>query len=234
MVGERPVRELRSEHCLDLGTLAPTRKGCAVTRSFSNRVEDLSTMDEAIAAHAARLGEKLRGEGLGTDHVTDFFHTSEQAALVSKDAAPRPAQALGYIEPFVGGSYVAIGRDRFVESGGVAALTSLARDTAIGAATAGLRAQTSLDLGLGLPVSAHGLVGYRRAFGDVVPTALLAFGTGPSFLTAGIPIDRDALVAEAGLDLRVAPNATLGVAYTGQVGSRAEDHAVKGNFTVRF
>ena len=29
------------------------------------------------AAHAARLGEKLRREGLGTDHVTVFYHTSE-------------------------------------------------------------------------------------------------------------------------------------------------------------
>ncbi|VUD72767.1 Extracellular serine protease [Methylobacterium symbioticum] len=156
------------------------------------------------------------------------------AALVAKDGA-RPAQAAAsYLEPFVGGSYVTIGRDRFVEAGGIAALTSFARDSDVGAVTAGLRGQTSWDLGLGAPVSAHALVGYRRAFGDVVPTALLSFGTGPTFLTAGIPIARDALVTEAGLDLRVAPNATLGVAYTGQVGDRIEDHAVKGNFTWRF
>jgi uncharacterized protein with beta-barrel porin domain len=67
-----------------------------------------------------------------------------------------------------------------------------------------------------------------------VPKALLAFGTGPTFLTAGLPIDRDALVAEAGLDLLVGRGTTLGVAYTGQVGERAQDHAVKGNFTYRF
>jgi DNA polymerase V len=77
VVGERLVRELRGEACLDLETLPATRKGCAVTRSFSTRVEDLSTMEEAVAAHASRLGEKLRGERLGTDHVTVFFHTSE-------------------------------------------------------------------------------------------------------------------------------------------------------------
>ncbi|SFF38325.1 hypothetical protein SAMN04487844_1171, partial [Methylobacterium sp. yr596] len=58
--------------------------------------------------------------------------------------------------------------------------------------------------------------------------------TGPSFVTAGIPITRDALVASAGVDLRVSAAATLGVSYTGQVGSRAEDHAVKGSFTYRF
>lgn len=173
-------------------------------------------------------------QGFGELGYRFFLGQAGPAALVAKDGA-RPAQAAAtYIEPFVGGSYVSIGRDRFVEAGGIAALTSFARDYDVGAVTAGLRAQTGLELGLGAPVSAHGLVGYRRAFGDVVPAALLSFGNGPTFLTAGIPIARDALVAQAGLDLRVAPNATLGVAYTGQIGDRIEDHAVKGNFTWRF
>jgi hypothetical protein len=30
----------------------------------------------AVATHATRLGEKLRREGLGTDHITVFYHTS--------------------------------------------------------------------------------------------------------------------------------------------------------------
>lgn len=77
VVGERLIYELRGVACLDLDTVPATRKGCAVTRSFSNRVEDLATMEQAVAAHATRLGEKLRREGLGTDHVTVFFHTSE-------------------------------------------------------------------------------------------------------------------------------------------------------------
>ncbi len=139
-----------------------------------------------------------------------------------------------YLEPFVGGAYVGIDRDRFAETGGVAALSGASRLSEIPTLTAGVRGQTEVDLGFGAPVSLHGLVGYRRAFGDVIPTALLAFGTGPSFVTAGIPITRDALVASAGMDLRVSRAATIGVSYTGQVGSRAEDHAVKGTFTYRF
>jgi len=76
VVGERIIHELRGQPCIDLETVAPTRKGCAVTRSFAGRVDDLEMMQEAIAAHAARLGEKLRRHGLATDHVTVFFHTS--------------------------------------------------------------------------------------------------------------------------------------------------------------
>ncbi|WP_156376241.1 autotransporter outer membrane beta-barrel domain-containing protein, partial [Methylobacterium sp. Leaf117] len=109
-----------------------------------------------------------------------------------------------------------------------------AQTTEVATSTVGVRGQTSLDLGAGAPVSLHGLVGYRRAYGEVVPKALLSFGAGPGFLTAGTPISRDALVAQAGLDVRVGRATTLGVAYTGQVGERTQDHAVKGNFTYRF
>jgi DNA polymerase V len=76
VVGERIVHELRGQPCIDLEIVTPTRKGCAVTRSFAGRVDNLEMMQEAIAAHATRLGEKLRHHGLATDHVTVFFHTS--------------------------------------------------------------------------------------------------------------------------------------------------------------
>jgi DNA polymerase V len=76
VVGERLVHELNGQACLDLEEMAPTRKGCAVTRSFATRVTDIGTLQEAVAAHATRLGEKLRRGDLGTDHVTVFYHTS--------------------------------------------------------------------------------------------------------------------------------------------------------------
>ncbi|MCJ2088017.1 autotransporter domain-containing protein [Methylobacterium sp. E-005] len=104
-------------------------------------------------------------------------------------------------------------------------------------ATVGLQGQAVLSalFGTDLPVVARGLIGYRRALGDVVPQALLAFGGGgQAFLTAVVPIERDAVVASAGLDVQVAANETLGLNYTGQVGERAHDHAVKGNFSYRW
>lgn len=77
VVGERMIYELRGVSCMQLEDVAPTRKGCAVTRSFSSRVSDLAKLEQAVATYAARLGEKLRRGGLGTDHVTVFVHTSE-------------------------------------------------------------------------------------------------------------------------------------------------------------
>jgi subtilase-type serine protease len=188
-------------------------------------------LSDTLSGHGG--GDTL--QGFGEIGWTIPLGTPAAAALVSEDGAAVAVQPVAsYVEPFVGGAYVAIRRDGFGETGGVAALASYARDYDLGAATVGVRAQTSLDLGLGLPVTLRGLVGYRGAFGDVVPAALLSFGTGPAFLSAGVPIDRDALVAQVGLDLAVAPNASFGVAYTGQTGARAQDQAMKGNLTLRF
>jgi DNA polymerase V len=77
VVGERIIYELRGMTCLPLELLPAQRKGCAVTRSFSRRITERETMEQAVAAHATRLGEKLRRGGLGTTHVSVFYHTSE-------------------------------------------------------------------------------------------------------------------------------------------------------------
>lgn len=77
VVGERMIHELRGLSCLPLELVPAQRKGCAVTRSFSNRITERAVLEEAVSAHATRLGEKLRRDGLGTDQVTVFYHTSE-------------------------------------------------------------------------------------------------------------------------------------------------------------
>jgi DNA polymerase V len=77
VVGERIIHELRGMGCLPLDMVSAQRKGCAETRSFSGRIEDRATLEEAVLAQATCLGEKLRREGLATNQVTVFYHTSE-------------------------------------------------------------------------------------------------------------------------------------------------------------
>lgn len=76
VVGERMVHELNGRPCIAFEDVQPLRKGCAVTRSFGQRVTDLEDMREAVASYATRLGEKLRKWGLATDRFTVFMHTS--------------------------------------------------------------------------------------------------------------------------------------------------------------
>ncbi|WEK03366.1 MAG: Y-family DNA polymerase [Candidatus Devosia phytovorans] len=77
VVGERIVHELNGRPCIALESVAPQRKGCAVTRSFGQRVTNRLDMEQAVAGYATRLGEKLRRHGLATNHVTVFMHTSQ-------------------------------------------------------------------------------------------------------------------------------------------------------------
>ncbi|GJD91641.1 Protein UmuC [Methylobacterium hispanicum] len=77
VVGERIIHELRGLACLPLELMPAQRKGCAVTRSFSRRITDRAELEQAVSAHATRLGEKLRRGGLATNHVSVFYHTSE-------------------------------------------------------------------------------------------------------------------------------------------------------------
>jgi uncharacterized protein with beta-barrel porin domain len=45
---------------------------------------------------------------------------------------------------------------------------------------------------------------------------------------------QDSLLVEAGLDLNLGPNATLGVSYTGQLAQNLQDNAVQGRLTWLF
>ena len=120
--------------------------------------------------------------------------------------------------------------DSGITETGTAAVTGSSKlDTTY--TTLGLRGATALTSTL----TARGTLGWRHTLGDVIPVAALAFQSGGvAFTLAGSPIARNALAAEAGVDVAVAANATLGVSWTGQYADQSHDNAVKGNFRWSF
>ncbi|MFC4172875.1 autotransporter domain-containing protein [Microvirga sp. GCM10011540] len=137
------------------------------------------------------------------------------------------------LEPFAGASVLRLRTKSFVEDGGDAALLGYGHSFGLATTTLGVRgdAKVSDDL----PLTLRGLLGWRHAFGDVEPHALLAFAGGTTaFTVSGVPVDRDAVVAEAGLEWQASEAISLGVGYSGQIGARAQEHTLKGNFTWRF
>lgn len=144
--------------------------------------------------------------------------------------------ALGQValEPFAGLAYVVLRSDRFTERGGSsAALSGTGDDTGLGYTTLGLRAATTTRLS-GMDLTLRGGLGWRHAFGDVDPKTTLAFAGSNPFAIAGLPIARDAALVEAGLDLGLGPNVSLGASYTAQLANDAQDHAFKANLAMRF
>ena len=137
------------------------------------------------------------------------------------------------LEPFANLAYVNLHTDGFRETGGAAALTGNGGSTDATFATLGLRASTSFRLAT-VDATATGTLGWRHTFGAVVPLSVIAFAGGTAFTVAGVPVARDAAVLEAGLDLTLAPSATLGLSYSAQLASDASDQSLRGTLTWRF
>jgi outer membrane autotransporter protein len=136
-------------------------------------------------------------------------------------------------EPFANLAYVNLHTDGFTEKGGAAALraASASEDTTF--TTLGLRAEAELPVG-GIAAKIHGMLGWRHAFGDTVPTASLAFAGSDVFSVAGVPIAKDTAVIEAGLEVALSPNANLGIAYSGLLGDGVQDHGLKAQLGITF
>jgi outer membrane autotransporter protein len=136
-------------------------------------------------------------------------------------------------EPFANVAYVGVQTGGFAETGGAAALTNWSSFTDATFSTLGLRASTDLTV-RGVDATAKASAGWRHAFGDTTPASTLAFAGGGAFNVLGVPIAQNSAIVEAGLDVRLAPNASLGVSYGGQFGSGALDQSVRGTFSVQF
>lgn len=188
-----------------------------------------------------RLGASYAALDIDTHRAVQFPGFGDALSASYAGSTVQAFGELGYrfdlarvqVEPFVGASVLRLHTDGFVENGGAAALSGYGRTYDLGTTTLGVRAEARLSDEV--PLTLRGMLAWRRAFGDVNPTALLAFQGGASaFTVSGAPIDRNTLVAEAGLDWQATSDLSLGVAYSGQIGSRAQDHALKGNFIWRF
>lgn len=143
------------------------------------------------------------------------------------------AGGLGF-EPFANLAHVSLDTNGFAETGGAAALRSAGVSSSVTFTTLGLRASTDFMLGNGMKLSARSMLGWRHAFGDTTPLSTFAFAGGFPFTVAGVPIARDALLLDAGLDVAIAKNTTLGISYGGQFGNHAADQSIKGNLAIRF
>jgi subtilase-type serine protease len=139
------------------------------------------------------------------------------------------------IEPFAGAAWVHLQTDAFNETGGLAALNVAANRFEVGYSTIGARAATMIPLNDNMILVPRASAAWQHAFSNVTPTAAAAFlSTGTAFTVSGVPIARDGLLSEAGLDLHIGRNAVLGVSYVGQFAANVQDHAAKGKFSWKF
>jgi len=75
VVLERTISELRGISCLALEDAAPPKKQIICSRSFGERITEITQMREAVRMYAARASEKLRAEGQFAGHLSVFIRT---------------------------------------------------------------------------------------------------------------------------------------------------------------
>lgn len=136
------------------------------------------------------------------------------------------------LEPFAQLALIRVSADAGSERGGAAALRVSSSEQTLGFATLGLRAEAQIGTA---PLFARAMLGWRHGFGELTPQAGTAFvaRTAPAQVFAA-RIDRDAVVAEAGLDWRISQATALGLTYSAAIGERSRDHALKGRVEMRF
>lgn len=164
-------------------------------------------------------------DSLSASYNARTFQAYTEAAYTLEHGAVR-------IEPFANLAYVNLSTDAFTETGGAAALSALGQSANATFTTLGVRGETQVDLG-GIATTLSGGIGWRHAFGDA-PTSTHSFAGGNAFTVAGVPLARDTLVLDAGLEIDLTDNAKFGLGYSGQIGSGLSDHGVRANLAVQF
>jgi len=184
----------------------------------------------AVAWHDVRTNRGVAFTGFADSLTADYDARSLQ---VFAEAAYGFEYGQVRLEPFGNLAYVNVATEGFAETGGAAALTVAAGTDDASFATLGLRAEGVLPAGL-MEACWHGSLGYRRAFSGNSDASLAFASGGSAFAIEGVPVARDALALDLGIDLKLSPNASVGISGSGQFGSGVSDQSLKAEFTINF
>lgn len=154
-------------------------------------------------------------------------------AEVFGEAAYRIALKPFELDPFVQAAYVRLNTNGVQEQGDAMALAVTGNTRAVTYTTLGTSASTHFVFNGDL-FTAHASLGWQHAAGQTQPDATSAFAGGDAFDVDGLPIARNALALDTGLDLMVNKKATLSVSYDGQFASHAVQSGFKASFTWKF
>lgn len=190
---------------------------------------------------ALRSGIASTWHSIDTNRSITFPGFSDRVSADYGASTTQLFSELGYafqvggmtLEPFGNLAHVYVNGNSFGEAGGSAALAGQGGSNAATFSTIGLRAERDLSIG-GAAVRAHGMIGWRHAYGDATPEADLRFASGATFGVNGTPVARDVAAVSAGLDFELGGDAALQLSYEGQFGSGVQDHGANARLSVSF
>lgn len=187
------------------------------------------------AAYSSHDGDSTRSVRFGTfdERLKSNYDADSQQAFAELGYAMGSGRLSA--EPFANLGYQRYHRDGYREKGGDAALAVESDTQHNFSSTFGVRLAHLGYLDNGMSLTPRATLGWRHTYGSVNSQTRQAFiAGGDGFSVEGSALDRDTLVAEAGLTLGVSARQTVGLGYRGEVGSNSRNHAVVGEWSLRF
>ena len=187
------------------------------------------------AAYSGHNGDSKRSVMFNgfSDRPKGDYHASSQQAFAELGYALSNGRLNA--EPFANLGYQRYERDSYSEKGGAAALHVDKQTQDNFNSTLGVRLAHLSQLENGISITPRLSAGWKHTYGDVSSSTRQAFVLGGSaFNVEGSALDRNSLVLEAGLDIGVSARQTLGVGYTGDIGSNSRNHGLLGQWQMSF
>lgn len=139
------------------------------------------------------------------------------------------------IEPFASLGYQRYQRDSFTEKGGRAALKVKGQSEENLSSTFGLRLAKLNRLNNGMQLTPHLSAGWKHTYGEIyTETRQRLLSGGNDYSTYSAPLDRDKLMLDIGMDLKLSAPNTLRIGLMGEMGSDSRSHGITGQWRMSF
>lgn len=184
----------------------------------------------ALSLHRLRTHRVVRYPGFSDTGDAD---RKARTVQIFGEAAHRLDFGRLTVEPFVGLAYVNVTTDGFAEGGGPAALRGTKGEQGVTYATLGVSTIQKISA-LGGDASARFKLGWRHAEGALAATAQHSIGQSTSFVVSGVPLARNSVVLDEGLEFRFLQGVTAAISYSGQFAKGRQNNGLRADLTWRF
>ena len=182
----------------------------------------------SIASNNAKGGRAITATGLQQSLTSKVDGTTYQ--VFGEIAYDLVAAENTRVEPFVRAAYAKVDSKALNETGGYAAVYAGNQSNDLTVVTVGLRG--ALNLGM---TTLSGSAGWQRASGDRSAATVLAItGVNTPYGVQAVALDRDAVALEAQASFSLSSTISLGIGYSGVIGSHNSDNGARATLTVGF
>ncbi|NVZ68098.1 autotransporter outer membrane beta-barrel domain-containing protein [Pseudomonas costantinii] len=192
------------------------------------------------AIYSSHAGQTKRNLGIlnYTEQLKGRYDAQSQTAFA--EAGYQLGLGDFSLEPFAGIGYQRYHRESFKEQGGLTALSVGAQAQQNFSSTFGLRLAKQYRFDNRMSLTPHFSTGWKHLYGNVGSQVrqsyrvLDAVGLNGDFTIDGTSLDRNSLNLQAGLDLALSQQHTIGLTYSGETGTHSSNHGLMGQWRMSF